>query len=71
MEVKILEGVITLEMSREEAIALTIALKSEVERLFTYHKKYRLMPSWDDLAIMGKVKDELDPLLRSGGDNLC
>lgn len=65
MKAKILKGIVTLEMPKEEAIALTIALKSTVWRIVSDHQKYGQLGSWDDLAALGKAKDELDRLLKA------
>lgn len=65
MKVTMLKGIVSLEMSKEEAIALIIALKSIVWRMLDDHKKYQMLSSWDDLAAIGKVKDVLDAFLKS------
>lgn len=65
MKAKSLKGIVTLEMERQLAIQFTIALNNQVEELLASYHKHKRMSSWDDLAILGQVKDCLDKHLRA------
>ena len=64
MKVNVSKDVVIIEMDLEEALKLTAALHNEVEQLLTDYKKFGEMGSWEDLAIMGQVRDCLYRHLR-------
>ena len=65
MKAKMLKGIVTLEMPKEEAIALVMALKNTVWQIIDEYRKYHQSGAWDDLAVLGKTKDEMDRLLKA------
>lgn len=69
MKASMLKGVVTLEMEKDEALALAVALENAVARyMFTYSADAMLNSvAWDNLAIAGKAKDELSKLLGAVG----
>ena len=64
MKVNVSKDIVTIEMTLKEALRLATALHNEVEQLLTDYEKFGEMGSWDDLAIMGQVRDRLYRHLR-------